>query len=293
MKKRSVIIGLLATVGIFAVFFLFTVIGLFVAQGGNTFKFGDKIGVVEITGVITDSRYINEKIIEYGERDDIKAIILRIDSPGGGVGPSQEIYKEVKRVKEKKKVVVSMGSVAASGGYYIAAAGERIFANPGTLTGSIGVVMEFANIEGLLSKIGLTGYVVKSGEYKDIGSPVRKMTDKEKRLLQSVIDNVHEQFVQAVSEGRSIELSRVKNIADGRIFTGDQAKKLGLVDELGSLTDAIDAAAKMAGIKGKPIVIYPQKRGMSLWDIMFSEDALSQIVRMLKSSYELSTISYR
>lgn len=293
MKKRSLLIGLFAAFGIFILFFLLAAAGLFVGQGGGVLKLGDKIGIIEITGIIVDSRYINEKLMEYGERDDIKAIIIRIDSPGGGVGPSQEIYREVKQVREKKRVVVSMGSVAASGGYYIAAAGERIFANPGTLTGSIGVVMEFTNVEELLSKIGLRGYVVKSGEYKDIGSPLRKMTDNEKKLLQSVIDNVHEQFIHAVAEGRNIELSRVKDIADGRIFTGAQAKKIGLVDELGSLADAVEATAKMAGIRGKPVVVYPKKRGISLWDILFSEDAVSQILNLFKNSYGLSAVSYR
>ncbi|MBI5892706.1 MAG: signal peptide peptidase SppA [Deltaproteobacteria bacterium] len=259
-------------------------------QDGQVFKLGDKIAVIEITGVITDSKAINKEIIEYGERDDIKAVILRIDSPGGGVGPSQEIYREVKKLKNKKKVIASMGSVAASGGYYIAAASDKIFANPGTLTGSIGVIMEFANAEELLSKIGVKGYVVKSGEYKDIGSPIRKMKDNEKKLLQSVIDNVHEQFVQVVSENRGIKVDDAKGIADGRIFTGAQAKKLNLVDELGNLQDTIDAAAKIVGIKGKPVVIYPRKKGLSIWDMLFSEDAVSQIMNKLKIGYDLKYI---
>ncbi len=290
MKKKSIIIGLGIAAGLFILFFIFFAFSIFVMQDGQAFKLGDKIAVVEITGIITDSRAINKEIIEYGERDDIKAVILRIDSPGGGVGPSQEIYREVKKLKNKKKVIASMGSVAASGGYYIAAASDKIFANPGTLTGSIGVIMEFANAEELLSKIGVKGYVVKSGEYKDIGSPIRKMKDNEKKLLQSVIDNVHEQFVQVVSENRGIKIDDAKGIADGRIFTGEQAKKLNLVDELGNLQDTIDAAAKIVGIKGKPVVIYPRKKGLSIWDMLFSEDAVSQIMNKLKIGYDLKYI---
>lgn len=290
MKKKSVIIGLGIAAGLFVLFLIFFAFSIFVMQDGQVFKLGDKIAVVEITGIITDSKAVNKEIIEYGERDDIKAVILRIDSPGGGVGPSQEIYNEIKKLKNKKKVVASMGSVAASGGYYIAVASDKIFANPGTLTGSIGVIMEFANAEELLSKIGVKGYVVKSGEYKDIGSPIRKMKDNEKKLLQSVIDNVHEQFVQVVSENRGIKIDHAKAIADGRIFTGEQAKKLNLVDELGNLQDTIDAAAKIVGIKGKPVVIYPRKKGLSIWDMLFSEDAVSQIMNKLKIGYDLKYI---
>lgn len=292
MKKKSVIIGLGIAAGLFVLFLIFFAFSIFVMQDGQVFKLGDKIAVIEITGIITDSKAVNKEIIEYGERDDIKAVILRIDSPGGGVGPSQEIYNEIKKLKNKKKVVASMGSVAASGGYYIAAASDKIFANPGTLTGSIGVIMEFANAEELLAKIGVKGYVVKSGEYKDIGSPIRKMKDDEKKLLQSVIDNVHEQFVQVVSENRGIKIDDAKAIADGRIFTGEQAKELNLVDELGNLQDTIDAAAKIVGIKGKPVVIYPRKKGLSIWDMLFSDDAVSQIMNKLKTGYDLKYITY-
>ena len=289
MKKKPLLIGLGVVIGFFILFIMFAVIVTSVTEDGRMLSRSDKIAVIEVTGIITDSSDINREIIGYGERDDIKAVVLRIDSPGGGVGPSQEIYREVKRLKEKKKVVVSMGSVAASGGYYIAAAGGKIFANPGTLTGSIGVVMEFANVEELLSKIGLKGYVIKSGAYKDIGSPIRKMKDSEKKLLQSVIDDVHEQFVKVVYENRGITAAAAKNIADGRIFTGAQAKELGLVDELGNMHDAIDETAKMAGIKGKPTVIYPRK-GLSLWDLLFSDNAASKLINTLKSRYDMKYI---
>jgi protease-4 len=198
----------------------------------------------------------------FGENPSVKAIVLRIDSPGGGVVPSQEIYDAVQRVRNKsnKAVIASMGTVAASGGYYIAAATDRILANPGTLTGSIGVIMEMANIEGLLKKIGVEGVVVKSGRYKDVGSPLRKMSDEEQALLQSVMDDVHKQFIEAVAAGRSLEVADVKALADGRIFTGRQAKDAKLVDELGNLEDAIQLAAEIAGIEGEPKVVEPRRR---------------------------------
>jgi protease-4 len=188
--------------------------------------------------------------------------VLRIDSPGGGVVPSQEIHDAVQRVRTKnnKAVIASMGSVAASGGYYIAVATDRIVANPGTLTGSIGVIMEMANVEGLLQKIGVEGVVIKSGKFKDVGSPLRKMSDEERGLLQNVMDDVHKQFIEAVAEGRALELSDVQALADGRIFTGRQAKDAKLVDELGDLEDAIQLAADIVGIEGEPKVVEPRRR---------------------------------
>lgn len=264
MKRKRILLGLVAIVGLLAFFFiLLFVIGQYVSGfGSRKFAFGDKIAVVEIRGLITQSQGIIEELHQYNDDEGVKAIILRIDSPGGGVGPSQEIYREVLKIKsnKKKKVITSMGSVAASGGYYIASASDLIVANPGTITGSIGVLMEFTNIEELFRKIGIKGVVLKSGEHKDIGSPFREMTPEEKRLIQSVIDNVHQQFIQAVADGRKIDRLKVAQVADGRILTGEQAKQLGLVDQLGNLQDAIDTAAKMVGIEGKPVVLYPKKK---------------------------------
>ncbi len=222
----------------------------------------DRVALVRVEGVILDSQATVGELKRFGENPSIKAIVLRIDSPGGGVVPSQEIYDAVRRVRNKsnKAVVASMGTVAASGGYYIAAATDRIIANPGTLTGSIGVIMELANVEGLLKKIGVEGVVVKSGRFKDIGSPLRKMGDDERRLLQSVMDDVHRQFIEAVAEGRALEVSDVQALADGRIFTGRQAKDAKLVDELGDLEDAIQLAADLAGIEGEPKVVEPRRR---------------------------------
>jgi protease-4 len=238
--------------------------------------------------VISQSSWIIEELRQYLEDDGVKAIILRIDSPGGGVGPAQEIYREVVKIKEKKKVVASMGSVAASGGYYIACASDLIVANPGTITGSIGVIMQFSNFEELLKKIGIKGMVLKSGEHKDIGSPFREMTPEEKAIMQEVLNNVHQQFIQAVADGRKMDRSKVAQIADGRILTGEQAKNLGLVDQMGNLQDTIDIAAKMVGIVGKPSVLYPKKR-LSIWEL-FMRDMASAILDVLnEKGYELNS----
>ena len=222
----------------------------------------DRIALIRVEGVILDSQTTVGELKRFGENPSIKAIVLRIDSPGGGVVPSQEIHDAIQRVRSKnnKAVIASMGSVAASGGYYIAAATDRIVANPGTLTGSIGVIMETANIEGLLHKIGVEGVVIKSGRYKDVGSPLRKMSEEERGLLQKVMDDVHKQFIEAVATGRSLELTDVQALADGRIFTGRQAKDARLVDELGDLEDAIQLAAEVVGIEGEPKVIEPRRR---------------------------------
>ena len=226
------------------------------------FSMEDRVGVIRIEGVILDAQATITELKRFAENPSVKAIVLRIDSPGGGVVPSQEIHDAVQRVRSKnnKAVIASMGTVAASGGYYIAVATDRIMANSGTLTGSIGVIMEMANVEGLLKKIGVEGVVIKSGRYKDVGSPLRKMSDEERALLQSVMDDVHQQFIEAVAEGRGLDLAVVQALADGRIFTGRQAKASKLVDELGDLDDAIQLAADMAGIEGEPKVIEPRRR---------------------------------
>jgi protease-4 len=222
----------------------------------------DRIALVRVEGVILDAKDTVAELKRFGDSSSVKAIVLRIDSPGGGVVPSQEIHDAVQRVrsKHKKTVVASMGTVAASGGYYIAAAADRIIANPGTLTGSIGVIMELVNLEGLLKKVGVEGIVVKSGHYKDIGSPFRKMGPDDRRILQSVMDDVHNQFIEAVAEGRSLDVAAVRKLADGRIFTGRQAVDAKLVDELGDLDDAVRIAADMVGIEGEPTVVEPKKR---------------------------------
>ncbi len=279
MKRKRVFAGLVVIVGLLIFFFS---ILFFVGKHGmkpGEYSPGGKIAIIEIKGVITQSSGVIEEIRQYREDAGVKGIILRIDSPGGGVGPSQEIHEEVLKTREKKKVVTSMGAVAASGGYYIACGSDLIVANPGTITGSIGVIMQFSNFEDLMKKIGIKGVVIKSGEFKDAGSPFRPMTPEEKKLLQGVIDNVQQQFVRAVAKGRKLDKERVMEIADGRIMTGEQAKELGLVDQLGNLQDTIDATAKMVGIEGKPQVIYPRKK-YTIWDF-FLKDIANGIVEML------------
>jgi len=227
---------------------------------------GEKIGVVEIIGPIVDSRRILRDIRTFRESEAIKAILIRVDSPGGGVGPSQEIYREIRKTTEHKKVIISMGAVAASGGYYVAAGADGIVANPGTITGSIGVIMGFTNFEELMQKIGLSAVVIKSGEYKDTGSPTRPMSEDERALLQEVARQIHGQFVEAIGTGRRMSVKQVEEIADGRIFTGQKALELGLVDRLGNFQDALAWAGELGGIKGKIETVYPEKEKTSIID---------------------------
>ena len=232
---------------------------------------GERVAVIPLSGLISESGPVIEQLKRFGKDDSVKAIVLRIDSPGGGVGPSQEIYEEVKKVRAKKPVLASMGALAASGGYYIACAAQRVYANPGTMTGSIGVIMPFMNVKDLVEKIGVKGMTVKSGTFKDIGSPLRDMTPLERELLQGVVDNVHLQFVNAVADGRTLDRQDVLQIADGRIFTGEQAKELGLVDVLGNLEDAISDAGKLGKISGEPKVVTPPKKKISFLELLREE----------------------
>jgi protease-4 len=238
-------------------------------RGSDTgLVFGEKVAVLEIKGLIANAQPIIENLTGFSKDDSVKAVVLRIESPGGGVGPSQELYTEIRRTAEKKPVVASMGSVAASGGYYIAAAAQKIYANPGTITGSIGVILQFSNLEELFKKIGFRTEIVKSGIFKDVGNPSRKMTPEERAYLQEMVDNVHQQFVRDVAQGRNMQVEKVQEVADGRILTGEQAKELGLVDELGNLQDAIGAAAKLGAIEGEPKIVYPEKKKRSVLDFL-------------------------
>ena len=249
----------------------FGLLGIISRMDGVPLARGEKVAVVPLSGLISDSEPVIEHLKKYGKDDSVKAIVLRIDSPGGGVGPSQEIYEEVRKLKARKPVVASMGAMAASGGYYIACATRKVFANPGTMTGSIGVIMPFMNVKDLVEKIGVKGMTVKSGAYKDMGSPLRDMTPAERELLQAVVDNVHMQFVNAVAEGRNLPPGDVVKIADGRIFTGEQAKALGLVDALGNLEDAVAEAGRMGKISGEPKVVTPPKRKISILELLKEE----------------------
>lgn len=226
------------------------------------------VGLVEVKGMIIDSKETIRQLRYFLKKDAIKAVVLRVDSPGGVVAPSQEISDEVRKFAAKKRIIVSMGSLAASGGYYISAPATLIYANPGTITASIGVILKLSNIESLMDKIGIKSYTLKTGKYKDSGSPLRKFSPEDRAMLQAVIDNTHEQFVQAVASGRKLPVAEVRKIADGRILSGEQAKALKLVDRLGTLQDAIEEAGKQAGIKGEPEVILPPKKKVDYWDIL-------------------------
>ena len=238
---------------------------------GFSFVRGEKVAVLPISGLITDSEATIEQLKKFAKDDSVKAIVVRLNTPGGGVGPSQEIYEEVRKIRGKKVIVASMGALSASGGYYIACGADKIFANPGTITGSIGVLMQFVNVKDLIEKIGVKGFVIKSGSFKDTGSPVREMSPEERKLLQNVIDNVHSQFVNAVVEGRKLPREDVLAIADGRILSGEQAKELGLVDALGNQEDAVAEAGKMAKIEGEPRVVTPPKKKFSILDLLREE----------------------
>ncbi len=254
-------------IAVLILFALLVILSVIFAMLHKDIPIGNRIALIRIEGIILDSQETIDELKEYVEDSTVKAIVLRIESPGGAVAPAQEIYKELRKAVEKKKVLVSMGSVAASGGYYIASPATRIIANPGTLTGSIGVIMEIPNIEGLMNKLGIKTEVVKSGSYKDIASIFRGIKKEEKEILQGVLDNVHEQFILAVAEGRNMSAEDVKKFADGRVFTGEQALKTGLVDELGNLQDTFHTAAKLVGIKGEPVIISKRKR-FSLIDLI-------------------------
>jgi protease-4 len=248
---------------------------------------GERVAVIRIEGVIMDSRETIEELRRFRDYPSIKAVVLRIDSPGGGVVPSQEIHTEVLKARKdgRLKVVASMGNLAASGGYYIAAATDKIVANPGTLTGSIGVIMELANVQGLLEKVGVQSVVIKSGRYKDLASPFRAMSKEDRGLLQNVLDDVHDQFIQAVAAGRALKVEEVRPLADGRIFTGRQARTAKLVDELGDLQDAIKLAARLVGIEGEPRVVEPRKR-FSLRDLL-ENSFLGRVVPVMPSGINL------
>ena len=220
-----------------------------------------EIALVRIQGMLMDSQNIVRQLSNYRHNPNVRGIVLRIDSPGGAVAPAQEIYNEIMKLKaDHKTVYASMGTVAASGGYYIACAANYVLANPGTLTGSIAAVMAFSNIEELTDKIGVKPIIIKSGKYKDVGSPLRGMKPEERKLLQSVVDDVHQQFVQAVAKGRGLPVSEVNEIADGRIMTGQQALTLKLVDEMGGLEKTIELLAKQIGVEGRPKVIEEKEK---------------------------------
>jgi protease-4 len=271
LKKFFVVL-----LGLFILFIVYS-IGVRSSSSGGKFSFitKEKVAVLTIEDVILDSDKYLESLNKIRKNNSVKAIVVRINSPGGAVGPSQEIFSELLSIKDKFPVVASMGAVAASGGYYIACAADTIYANPGTITGSIGVIAQFLSYKDLLEWAKIDVEVIKSGKFKDVGSPFRTMNEEDKRYFQQLIDNVFNQFKTTVSITRGINENDLTTIADGRIFSGEQAQDLNLIDELGNLNDAIAYAAKQGGIEGDPELIhYPEKKSL-LQELLTSKLSLT------------------
>jgi protease-4 len=288
-NRHPVLLGLMILAGIFLLFWggislLFTSA---VGQRDSTDLFSTRegIGVVELKGLIVSPEETIKTLTTFRKEEKVKAILLRIDSPGGAVGASQEIFSEVLRTNKEKPVIASIGSVGASGGYYAALGAEKIIASPGTLTGSLGVVVKFSNFAELFEKIGYKSEVIKSGLMKDIGAADREMTQAERELVQKLIDNVHNQFVLAVAQGRHLSEETVRGLADGRIFSGEQALAVGLIDELGNFTDAAEQAAKLGGLdQQEPHLIYPEEKKYSLISLItgqVKQQALNSLLEYL------------
>ncbi len=294
IRKHPVFFGLFI---LFIAGFIFTLVIFGLSSLGSSkrrhaLSLNDKVGVVPIEGVIAESKEIVDQINSFAQDESIKAVVLRIDSPGGGVASSQEIYGAVVELKKQKKVVASMGTLAASGGYLIACGADKIVANPGTITGSISAIMHFANVEELFKKIGVKGQVIKSGKYKDMGSPLREMTDEEKILIQGLVDDIYDQFLDVVVQSRKIPKEELKKIADGRVFSGRQAKQLKLIDDLGDLNTAVRLAGAMSGIKGMPDTVYPPRKKDSLADY-FLQGMMSRAIDEIRNKTAASPgVSY-
>ena len=283
---------LLGLSGCFFVVFLIFVyfaMGGFVREGARTSilsRMGAGIGVIELKGVIMDSKKILKQLERFEENSEIKGVVVRINSPGGAVAPSQEIHDAVIRVRKKKPVVASFESVAASGGYYVAVAADKIVTNPGSMTGSIGVIMDFANLSELYKWAKVERFNVKSGKFKDVGNDTRAMTPEEKELMQAMINNVYQQFVRAVADGRKLPIDKVTELADGRVYTGEQAVKLGLADELGGMDMAVEQLKKIAKIEGKTNLIYPDVRRKNVLEFLSGDTPDSLVQRLMRSIFD-------
>jgi protease-4 len=265
---------------------LFFAVILFLGDGEMGLEAHGDLAVVEIRGPIMDSKEIIEQLDRVEKNENIQGLVLRIDSPGGAVGASQEIYQAVKRIKKDKKVVASMGTVAASGGYYIAVAADKIVANPGTITGSIGVLMDYTNVETLLDFLKVHAELITSGKMKDVGSPLKPLSEEDRKFLEAILQDMHRQFKQAVQQGRGFDEAKINELGDGRIFTGQQALEAGLVDQLGNQQDAVDLAAQLLGIEGKPKLLYPKKKRVDFMDLLLEGDYETKVLKMIYSLSE-------
>jgi protease IV len=273
-RRLTVVVAtVLVFIGVAALFLLF---GTSVGRGGEGGPlFGPRVAVVELEGLIAETDDLVRELRHHRDNPSVRAVVIRINSPGGVVGPTQEVHDALLRLRQAgKPVVASLGSVAASGGYYVAVAADEIFANPGSLTGSIGVIMQMANVDALMKKVGVDYVVVKAGQFKDLGNFSRPMTPEERRVIQSLLDDVHGQFIEAVAAGRKLDRSAVVQFGDGRVFSGTQALKLKMVDSLGGLEEAIDAAARLAKLPTPPAVERPKRR-FSLIDLVRNELGLA------------------
>jgi len=264
--------------GAFFLFVLavFTLVYLTLHAGGeqtSLTSFGDKIGVVDLEGVILDPKTVVPQIKKFGDDDSIKAIILHVNSPGGGVAASEEIYREVKRVRDekKKRIVASIETVGASGAYYVSAATNKIYADNGSIVGSIGVIAQWVNYGDLMRWAKMKPETLKVGEFKDTGDPTRDMTPAERAYMQSLIDNMYGQFVQAVADGRHAKKEDIKAIADGRVWTGQEALSLHLIDQVADFQAAVEDTAKAVGIRGEPTLVHPEKKRETLFDLLFGD----------------------
>jgi protease-4 len=273
-RRLTVVVAtVLVFIGVAALFLLF---GTSVGRGGEGGPlFGPRVAVVELEGLIAETDDLVRELRHHRDNPSVRAVVIRINSPGGVVGPTQEVHDALLRLRQAgKPVVASLGSVAASGGYYVAVAADQIFANPGSLTGSIGVIMQMANVDALMKKVGVDYVVVKAGQFKDLGNFSRPMTPEERRVIQSLLDDVHGQFIEAVATGRKLDRSAVVQFADGRVLSGTQALKLKMVDSLGGLEEAIDAAARLAKLP-TPAPVERPKRRFSLIDLVRNELGLT------------------
>lgn len=270
MKKRSVATLLLIFGGLFLALTIFiaVLIQAFSPDGFGTGK--DSIGIVEVEGAIMESKKIVEHLKRFEKDDKIKGVVVRVDSPGGAVGPSQEIYEAVKRLRAKKPVVISMGTVAASGGYYIACGTDKIFANPATITGSIGVISQFFGVHEIMEAAHVNVTTIKTGPYKDTGSPFREFGVDDELSIAALIGDIYEQFVEVVAECRGFSEEEARAVADGRVFSGRQAKELNLIDELGAMRDAVDYLASELNLEDPPLVYPPKERGNFVAELLTS-----------------------
>jgi protease IV len=256
------------------------------------FERGNKIGVINLEGTIMSSDEILKQLRKFRKKKEVKAIVLRINSPGGTVAPAQEIYREIEKIKRKKPVVASMETVGASAAYYVASSTDQVVCSKGTITGSIGVIMMLADIHKVIDKIGVNVNVIKAGKYKDIGSGVRPLTDPEREILETFAKEIHEQFITDVAAGRKgkIDEEKLRSIADGRFFSGETAKEMGLVDTMGNFYDAVKVAAKLGGIEGEPELVYPEKKWKSYLDI-FAESAAGAAVNKVLEQARLMELA--